>query len=65
MALLSQCLKDKDFDVRMVQRALTKGLILAEEVEKHSKKLTDDGENADFVRIDSLMEGVTGKSGLR
>lgn len=65
MALLSDGLKSKEFDIRMVQRGLNKGLILQDEVEKHQKKLPDDAENAEFVSLDTFMEGIGGKSGLR
>lgn len=49
----------------MTQRNLSKGLILQEEVEKHQKKLPDDTENADYIALDSFLEGIAGKSGLR
>lgn len=65
MALLSDGIKQKEFDVRMIQRKLSKGLILQEEVEKNQRKLPDDTENADYVALDSFFEGLAGKSGLR
>lgn len=65
MALLSDGLIGKEFDVRMVQRGLSKGLILADDVEKHLKKLTDDADNADYLNLDEVLEGLRGKSGLR
>jgi hypothetical protein len=65
MALLSHAIKEKEFDVRMVQRGLNKGLVLFDDIDKHLKKLPDEGENADYVDLDVFMEGVGGKSGLR
>ena len=66
MALLSDGIKGKEFDVRMVQRGLNKGLVLLDDIEKHQKKLPDDSENAEFVSLDSFFEGLnTNKAGLR
>lgn len=65
MALLQNALQDKEFDVRMIARGLSKGLIQQDEVEKHQKKLADDEANADYINLDSLLEGIGGKSGLR
>jgi hypothetical protein len=65
MSLLSDGMKDKEFDVRMVARKLSKGLILQEEVDKHEKKLVDDSEIANYVNLEEALESVRGKSGLR
>jgi hypothetical protein len=65
MALLSEGMRDKEFDVRIVARKLNKGQILADEVEKYEKKLADDTDNAEYVNLDATLEGVRGKSGLR
>lgn len=65
MALLSNAVKEKEFDIRMVQRGLSKGLILKDDVDKHHKKLADDSENADYLNLSTLFESIGGKSGLR
>lgn len=65
MALLSDGMRDKEFDVRMVARKLSKGLILQDEVEKNEKKLVDDTENATSINLEEAFESVRGKSGLR
>ena len=65
MALLSNGLKEKEYDVRMVQRGLNKGLVQQDEIDKHLKKLSDDAENADYIDLEVFFEGVGGKSGLR
>ena len=65
MALLSEASKEKEFDVRMINRGLSKGLITQDEVEKHKKSLSDDAETADYIDLEVLLESVKGKSGLR
>lgn len=65
MALLQDALVDKEFDIRMVARKLSKGHIQQDEVEKHQKKLADDAANADYLNLEALFEGIGGKSGLR
>jgi hypothetical protein len=65
MSLLSRCTEEKEFDVRITPRKLSKGLMLQDELEKHCKKLIDDGENADYANIETLLESVKGHSGLR
>ncbi len=65
MALLSNGIKDKEFDIRVIQRGLNKGLLQQDDVDKHHKKLPDDAANADYIDLEVFMEGVGGKSGLR
>lgn len=65
MALLEDGIRQKGFDVRMVQRGLNKGVLLKEEVNRHLKDLPDDSENAEFVNLEVLGEGIAGNSGLR
>jgi hypothetical protein len=65
MALLSDGIKEKEFDVRMVQRALNKGLVQQDDIDKHLKKLPDDSANCYYMNLETLSEGVSGKSGLR
>jgi hypothetical protein len=65
MALLEDGIKDKEFDVRMIQRGLNKGLLLQDEVDKNQKKIADDSDNADYINTETLMESIGGKSGLR
>ncbi|MBI3543764.1 MAG: hypothetical protein HY075_10875 [Deltaproteobacteria bacterium] len=49
----------------MVSRKLTKGLVQQDEIDKHNKKLVDDTENSEYLNLETLAEGITGKSGLR
>lgn len=65
MALLSEALKQKKFDVRMIERGYTKGHYSAAEVEKNQNQLPDDKENADHINLDEVYQGIKGKSGLR
>jgi hypothetical protein len=65
MALLSEALKDKEFDVRMVSRGIARGTLQRDDVEKQVKKLTDDTSNADSINLEVLLESVSGKSPLR
>ncbi|MEW6058190.1 MAG: hypothetical protein AB1540_16420 [Bdellovibrionota bacterium] len=65
MALLSEAIHEKEFDTRMVQRGLSKGQLLQDDLDKHLKRLTDDGENADYLNLETILEGIGGKSGLR
>lgn len=65
MSLLSRCTEEKEFDVRIVPRKLNKGLLLQDEVDKHSKKLVDESDQAEYTNIQTLLENIEGQSGLR
>ena len=66
MALLSEAVKEKEFDTRMLQRGLAKGLVTHEEIEKNQKKLSDDSANVATTNLDEIFSSVTSrKSGLR
>lgn len=65
MALLSDSMKEKEFDVRIVKRSLSKGLVLQADIDKHMKKLTDDQDNASVLNVEELLESVLNKSKLR
>lgn len=60
MTLLHDAVEAKKFDVRVVERNLTRGLITTDELDKAGKKLTDDAEGGDWVSIDSLMKDDEG-----
>ena len=65
MALLSQAIREKEFDIRTIERNLSKGLISSDAAEKHSETLPDDSENASSVNVDELFESIKGRSSLR
>ncbi len=67
MALLSQALKEKNVDVRMVARGQSrtdKSTITNEEYQKYLKSLPDDADNADAINLDQLTDQLEA-SGLR
>ena len=65
MALLSEKMKEKFFDVRMIQRGMSKGTHTQAEVDKFLKNLPDDAENVDVYNLEDAYNEVCGKSGLR
>lgn len=54
--LLSEAIKEKEFDIRMINRNVVRGSLARQDVEKNEKKLPDDSANADFVSLESFME---------
>lgn len=58
MALLNDSVDFKKLDVRLVERNVGRGVISQDDLDKAIKKLPDDEENAEWVSIDSLAEGV-------
>lgn len=54
MALLQEALEEKKYDVRQLEKKLSRNLILAEDVNKELKELPDDGANAEWSSIDAL-----------
>lgn len=60
MTLLHDAVEAKKFDIRTVERNMTRGVVSADEVEKAVKKLPDDTEAGDWVSIDSLMKDDEG-----
>lgn len=65
MVLLSDAMNEKEFDVRMVARGLNKGLILREDVSKYEKKLVDEAAHGEYINLETNLEAIRGKSGLR
>ncbi len=54
MTLLHEAFDEKKFDVRMIERNVARGVVTSDDVEKTTKKLPDDGENADWVSLETL-----------
>lgn len=65
MSLLSEAVKNKEFDTRTIERKLAKGLMSESEVNKHIKTLKDDEDAGQYVDISELYESIQGKSQLR
>ncbi|HUP56291.1 MAG TPA: hypothetical protein VM598_02485 [Bdellovibrionota bacterium] len=55
MALLHEAVDEKKFDVRVVERNITKGVVSAEDAQKAADKLPDDSENAQYVSVEALL----------
>ncbi len=58
MTLLHDASVQKKFDSRLIERAVSRGTLKQEEVEKNAKELPDDSANADFVSLDTLLEEI-------
>ncbi len=62
MALLSKASEEKQYDVRLLERNLTRGVMTHKDREKFLKGLSDDGVNALWVNTEHLASGE-GRSG--
>lgn len=60
MTLLHEAVEAKKLDIRLIERNVARGVITADEVEKNLKKLPDDGDNAETISIESLMDEGNG-----
>lgn len=65
MSILSKAFSDKQFDVRMIERGLSKDPTWQKDVEKHKTKIADDSDNAAYVNLDEFFEGISVQTGLR
>ncbi len=65
MALLSQAVKEKEFDIRTIERGLAKGVVSHDVVAKHYKGLVDETEASQLLNTEELYESIKGKSQLR
>jgi hypothetical protein len=54
MPLLHESVEAKKFDTRMVERNVARGVINSKEADDVSKRLPDDGENAEWVNTETL-----------
>lgn len=65
MATLSDAIRDKKNDLRMINRLSAKGVSTKVENDKLLKALPDDAEAATYVDVDAIRQELEGKSGLR
>ncbi len=65
MALLSQAVKEKEYDIRTMERGMAKGTVSHDVVAKHLKGLTDETELSQLVNTEEIYETIKGKSQLR
>ncbi len=56
MSLLNEAVEDKKFDIRVVERNISRGLVLDEDWKKVEAALPDDADNADYLNLDTLRE---------
>jgi len=54
MTLLFEAVEQKKLDTRVVERNMQRGVVSASDVEKATKNLPDDAENADWVTLEAL-----------
>jgi hypothetical protein len=65
MALVSQSLKTKEFDVRMIERNIPKGTMTHQEVAKNTAKLQDESAHGEYTNTDVMHTEVVENSQLR
>lgn len=58
MPLLIDATEAKKFDVRLTDRHLERGLITQTELNKVTKDLPDDADNAGWVSVDTLAQAA-------
>ena len=56
MTLLHEAVEQKKFDVRMVERNVSRGIVQATDVQKHVVGLQDDADAAQYISIESLKD---------
>ncbi len=56
MSLLIDGVKDKKFDVRVVERGVQRGTLSAEEVKKFVESLPDDAENGVYATWEDIQK---------
>ena len=55
MTLLFDAIEQKKFDVRNLEKNISRGVASSDEYQKFLKQLPDDAETADWISIDSLQ----------
>jgi len=60
MKLLSDAIKDKEFDVRMVNTNINRGVISRGDHDKALKSLSDDSNLCDFVSVEEIERSADG-----
>ncbi|MBI3535462.1 MAG: hypothetical protein HY072_08285 [Deltaproteobacteria bacterium] len=69
MTLLHKSIKEKKYDIRILEKNLERGAVALEDIEKELKHLPDDAANAEWVSpekigdmIDDKIEGESQKA---
>lgn len=55
MTLLHKAFEDKKFDVRLVEKNISRGFVSVDDVQQNLGELPDDAENADYISLDVLL----------
>ena len=56
--LLKDAVEQKKFDIRVLEKNMTRGLVPHDEIEKYLKQLSDESEFADWINPEDLNEPV-------
>lgn len=56
MALLHEAVDFKKLDTRMIERNITRGAISRQDYEKSVTELPDDGENAEWISLETILD---------
>jgi hypothetical protein len=56
MSLLHDSINSKKFDVRMLDKNLTRNVVTDKEVKAHVEQLPDDAENAEYSSVEDIAE---------
>lgn len=56
MTLLHKAFQDKKFDVRLIEKNTSRGILSTSELEQNQSQLPDDAENADYISLDALTD---------
>lgn len=54
--MLSDASKDKKFDIRVLEKNISRGVVSAEDAQAAVKKLKDDADNAIWVKVDEISD---------
>jgi hypothetical protein len=54
MSLLHDGILEKKYDVRVIEKNLTRGVVSDQEVKKFVEQLPDDSENAVYINLDEI-----------
>ena len=55
MTLLHEAFEAKKFDVRLLEKNVTRSNVTSGDVEQYLKQLPDDAENAEYISLEAIM----------
>ena len=65
MVLLKDAIEAKKYDVRVKAKNLDRGVIIQDDLDKHLSKIPDDGANAEWVNLETLISDEGKPNGLQ